>query len=75
MKIRRIRIELPASARGMAGHEARRLAEAVARSLSRHEAAPSHVNVNVEGQGRSGAALSSAVGSAVTTQLDSKRGA
>jgi hypothetical protein len=74
MKIRRIHIRLSAGRRGAEGHAARQIAEAAARSLADRQTSLGRVSVELDGQGRSGAVLASAVGSAVARRLRDETG-
>ena len=65
MRIRRMTIRLPARLRGLAEHEARRIAQAVAERLGGD--VPQRMSVDVKGQGTSGYALAQAVGRRVST--------
>ena len=64
MRIRRMTLVLPSRLRGMAEHEARRIAEEAAARLAT-EAGGTNLHFEVSGNGLSGHALSAAVGRAV----------
>lgn len=59
-RIRRMTVTLPPRLRGVAEHEARRIADAAAAELTK--GAPQKLTVEVEGHGQRGHALASAVG-------------
>lgn len=72
MKVRRLHIRLRLSTSAHPDHDARRIAEAVGRSLATSDVAPRRLSVELAGLGRSGAVLGSAVGAAVADRLGSQ---
>ncbi len=72
MKIRKIRLTLPARLAGHGGHEARRIAEAIAGELAGHGQAPGRIAVQLHGLGQNGAPLSQRVARAIADQLGSR---
>ena len=68
MRVRRMTVVLPARLRGVAEHEARRIAEEAAASLGAGAAAGGHVRIEVAGSWRSGPALSGAVSRALAAR-------
>ncbi|MCP5073790.1 MAG: hypothetical protein GY947_10915 [Rhodobacteraceae bacterium] len=63
MRIKRLRITLPAHLKDTAHHDARAIAEAVGQALSGHSQDTGPATVNLQGHGQSGAVLASQVGS------------
>lgn len=63
-RIRRMTLTLPPRLRGVAEHEARRIAEAAAERIAAGAVgeAPRNVTVEIEGHGRRGHGLAQAVG-------------
>lgn len=57
MKIRRITLRLPAHLRHTAEHDARAVAEAMARELAGRENPPATLQIDLRGQHQTGAAL------------------
>ena len=66
MRIRRMTVVMPARLRHAAAHEARRIAQAAAEQLS--HGAPSRMQVEIEGRGRSGHGLAASVARGVARQ-------
>ena len=66
MRVRRMTLVLPARLRGMAEHEARRIAEEAAARLGDSTGGP--MPIEVAGNGLSGHALAGAVGRAVAAR-------
>ena len=64
MRVKRIRIVMPAGSRDLAAHDARAIAEAVGRALAKGATAPA-APITVAGQGRHGAALADSVAGAL----------
>lgn len=66
MRIRRMTLVLPARLRGMAEHEARRIAEEAATRIGDSSGGP--LRIEVTGNGLTGHALAGAVGRAVAAK-------
>lgn len=69
MRIRKMRLVLPARMARIGGHEARRIAEAMATELASRDQAPSRIDVALTDVGYSGAQLSEQVAAAVSDGL------
>lgn len=57
MKIKRVTIQLPAHLANTAPHDARKIADAVGRALVGQSQNASHLSVNLQGNGQTGAML------------------